>query len=354
MTSLRPPAGHRVGVLVPALPALFLVALVVVFSVFGHGFLRLFTVQSLLTDIDFVVLLALGQTFVIISGGIDLSVGFVMGMGSVVAALVLRSAGASVPLAAAVVLAVVAALAAGAVPGLLNGVLVATGLPPFIVTLGTYGIASGAGYLLAGGLPVALTDRAVGALGNNYVVYLLSGRAPGFWAPPAGATPGELRAGVELLPIQLLVTAVVVLTCAWCLARTRLGAQVYAVGGSRAAALRSGVPVRRRLVQVYVLSSLLASFAGVLFVFRYTSGAADAGSPLLIDAIAAVAIGGASLYGGEGSVAGTVLGALVISVVQTGLVILGVVPFWQYIAVGVIIVLAVLTDQVRRAAAAGR
>jgi ribose transport system permease protein len=119
------------------------------------------------------------------------------------------------------------------------------------------------------------------------------------------------------------------------------------VGGSGEASLRAGIPVLRHTIMIYVLAALFAAAAGVLYVFRFTNGAADAGDPLLLDSIAAVVIGGASLFGGEGTIVGTLIGALIIEIIQNGLVIMAVAPFWQFIAVGTVIILAVLIDQAK-------
>jgi ribose transport system permease protein len=152
---------------------------------------------------------------------------------------------------------------------------------------------------------------------------------------------------VGILPHPLTLAIVLVIVCWFLLSHTRFGQHTYAVGGSAEAALRAGIPVRSHTVRVYMLSALLAAMAGVLYAARFTNGAANAGDPLLLDSIAAVVIGGASLFGGAGTIAGTVIGALIIAVIQNGLVILAINPFWQFVTVGVVIILAVLVDQAR-------
>src|ERR1700694_3463753 len=303
---------------------LFLIVLIIFFSITGQGFLNLFNFQTIGADMSLVLIMALGETFVILSGGIDLSVGFVMGLASVAAALVMSSLGSSAPLFVVVLAGLGAGLGVGLIPGLVNGLVIARlRVPPFIVTLGMYGIARGAGFILSGGQPVSIQTNGVGQLGNGYLLYLLpDGRFSFFHLPSNldGVRPSQI---VQLLPLPLIFLVVVVLICAWLLSQTRFGRHTYAVGGSEEASRRAGIPVVRPTIMIYVLSALVAS-------------------------IAAVIIGGASLFGGEGTILGTVIGALIISIIQNGLIFLGINPFWQFIAVGTVIILAVLVDQAKK------
>jgi ribose transport system permease protein len=328
---------------------LFLLLLIIFFSITGQGFLNIFNFQTIGADMSLVLIMALGQTFVIISGGIDLSVGFVMGMASVSSALVMSRMGENVPLFIVVLLGLVVGLIVGLIPGLVNGLIIARlRVPSFIVTLGMYGIARGVGFILSGGQPVSLQRNGIGQIGNGYLMYFLpDGRFSFFQLPSnlAGVRPSQI---IQLLPFPLILLVVVVLICAWLLSQTQFGRHTYAVGGSEEAARRAGIPVVRHTVLIYLLSALLASLAGVLYTMRFSNGAADVGDPLLINSIAAVIIGGASLFGGEGTVLGTVIGALIISIIQNGLIFLGIDPFWQFIAVGAIIILAVLVDQAKK------
>ncbi|HEU5229871.1 MAG TPA: hypothetical protein VFU49_18780 [Ktedonobacteraceae bacterium] len=327
---------------------LFLLALVIFFSSTGQGFFSLFNLQNILTDMAFVLLLALGQTFVIISGGIDLSTGYVMGLASVVSALVVIDLGTRLPLPLVVLIGMVVGVIVGILPGLLNGWFITRlAVPPFIVTLGMYAMVRGAGFLLASGEPVSITTPGIGDLGNDAIIYLLPTGGVSFFRVPPGLTPAQLRSVTGLLPFQLLVSIILVVVCYWLLAHTRFGVHTYAIGGNAQAASRAGIPVSRRLIQLYTLSACFAAIAGVLYMFRYTSGAANAGDPLLIDSIAAAAIGGASLFGGKGTIIGTLIGTLIIAVIQNGLVILGIDPFWQFIAIGAVIILAVFIDQAK-------
>ncbi|TMC40862.1 MAG: ABC transporter permease [Chloroflexi bacterium] len=317
---------------------LFLLLLIIFFSITGQGFLNIFNFQTIGADMSLVLIMALGQTFVILSGGIDLSVGFVMGMASVASALVMSRIGGGA-----------LGLGVGLIPGLVDGLVIARlRVPPFIVTLGMYGIARGAGFILSGGQPVSVQTNGIGQIGNGYLLYLLpDGRLSFFHLPSnlQGVRPSQI---VQLLPFPLILLVIVVLICAWLLSQTRFGRHTYAVGGSEEASRRAGIPVARHTILIYMLSALLASLAGVLYTMRFSNGAADVGDPLLLTSIAAVIIGGASLFGGEGTILGTVIGALIIAIIQNGLIFLGINPFWQFIAVGAVIILAVLVDQAKK------
>jgi len=268
------------------------------------------------------LLLALGSTFVIISGGIDLSIGFIMGLAAVVAAHVTQKLGLSLPLFLAMVVGLVAGVAVAAIPGFINGLLISKlRVPPFIGTLGMFGVARGTAFLLAGGTTVPVS--------NSWFAWLGNGRFLG-------------------VPIIVIVAALFVLLMHYLLSQTRFGQHTYAIGASQQAALRSGIDVSWHTQKLYLLSGACAGLGGVLYAARFTAGAAQAGEPILLDSIAAVVIGGASLFGGSGTIFGTVAGALVIAVIQYGLVFLNVESFWQFIAVGVIIIISVLVDQTQR------
>ena len=292
---------------------------------YGSTFLfNLSNVQSILLAMVFPLLLALGQTFVIIAGGIDLSVGFTVGLASVGAAVVMKLLEPSAPAGLAFVLGLGMALVLAALVGGINGFLVARlGIPPFIGTLGMYGVARGSSYLLAATLAAGATVGTNNPV-NNFVgnTYLL-----------------------KLIPIPVLAALLIVLAMHYLLSQTKFGQYTYAIGGNRQAAVRAGINVGRHTFQLYVLSAVLAGLAGVLYTARFTAGSAQAGEPVLLDSIAAVVIGGASLFGGAGNVVGTVIGALIIAVIQFGLVFINVEPFWQFIAVGLVIILSVLIDQ---------
>lgn len=307
---------------------LFLAALLVFFEIwarvdFGGTFIgSSFNWRSVAVFAVAPLLLAMGQTFVIISGGIDLSAGFIMGLAAVVAAHTINLLGGYFPLPLAMVLGIGIAVLAAIIPGIINGLLISRlKIPPFIGTLGMFGVARGAAFLLAGGTTVPVKNSYLAALGN-----------------------GQLFG----IPYLIMVTAIVVLVMHYLLSQTRFGQHNYAIGANAQAARRAGIDIKWHLLRLYILSAVCAGLGGALYAARFTAGAAQAGEPLLLDSVAAVVIGGASLFGGSGTIIGTIAGALVIAVIQYGLVFMNVEPFWQFIAVGVVIIISVLIDQAQR------
>ncbi|MBN8993867.1 MAG: ABC transporter permease [Rhizobiales bacterium] len=326
---------------------LFLLALVLFFSATTPHFFDLFNFQAMGANMAIVLVLALGQTFVIITGGIDLSVGYVMGLATIVISLIMQHM-VGQPLPVALLAGTAGGLAVGLVAGLFNAFVVARlGVSPFIATLGTLGIAQGLAYVLSGGPPVSIPIPGLGQLGNGYVAYWHAQFGLSFFEMPAGVTGPEVRNVSGFIPLQLLYALILTGLCAWLLSSTQFGRHVYAIGGNAKAALRAGIPVKRNLMKVYVLSSVMAAVAGLMYVLRYTGGVANSGDALLLSSIAAIVIGGASLFGGEGRITGTLVGAMIIAVIQNGLVLYGIDPFWQYAAVGAVIILAVLADQAK-------
>jgi predicted ABC-type sugar transport system permease subunit len=315
---------------------LFLILLVAFFETWsrlsdGSSFIfSVYNLQSITVFATAPLLLALGQTFVIISAGIDLSLGFVMGLASVIAAHSANFAldALRLPPFLAMLCGILAGVVVTFVPGLVNGWLIAQlRVPPFIGTLGMYGVARGAAYLFAGGMTISVTNDWYSGIGNNRYF------------------------GVPLL---VILTAIACLIMHYLLSQTRFGQHTYAMGASQAAARRAGINIRALTMQIYFLSATMAGVAGALYTGRFSAGAPQAGEPLLLDSIAAVVIGGASLFGGSGNIAGTIAGALVIAVIQYGLVFINVEPFWQFIAVGAVIIISVLVDQTQRRYLGGR
>jgi len=315
---------------------LFLTLLIIFFEVwtrvgYGTSFLfSLYNVQAIAVDAAMPLLLGLGQTFVIISAGIDLSLGFVMGLSSVVAAhlanIGAQSLGMSQPV--AMLFGILVGVVITIVPGLVNGWLIAhLKVPPFIGTLGMYGVSRGAAYLFAGGMTIAVNNDWYSEIGNGRI-------------GPA--------------PVLVILTAIFCLILHYVLSQTRFGQHTYAMGASKAAASRAGINIRTLTLKIYVLSAVMGGVAGVLYTGRFSAGAPQAGEALLLDSIAAVVIGGASLFGGSGTIWGTVAGAFVIAVIQYGLVLVDVEPFWQFIAVGAVIIVSVLVDQTQRRYLGGR
>jgi ribose transport system permease protein len=235
------------------------------------------------------------------------------------------------------------------VVGLINGSIVAKlKVPAFIVTLGTSFVVRGVALLMSENTTVIGLPPGIRDYGNESLFYSIRGESGGFYflAPPE-LTGEMLRRLDRILPYPVVLTAVAVAIAVFMLRKTQFGRHTYAIGGNVQAALRAGVPVDRRIIQIYMLSAITAGSAGFLSTLRFTAGSAVIGDPLLLSSIAAVIIGGVSLFGGAGSVMGTVIGSLIIAVLTTGLVMLNVQAFWQFIVVGIVVIVAVLIDQSR-------
>ncbi|GIH14269.1 ABC transporter permease [Rugosimonospora africana] len=334
-----PPAVARLAYTNTFWIFLVLVALVVFFGAMQPNFISAVSLRSLAADTAPLLLIAVGMTYVIISAGIDLSVGSVLIFSGVIAAKTMlwlggdgahpdagaTSAGWTVTLAGCL-----AGMLGGLAWGLLNGFMVARmKIPALIATLGTLGMALGATYLITGG-----TD--VRGIPLNFA------RTVGF----------GLVAGVPwLVIIAVLVTVLLGVV----LAATRFGSHTYAIGSNAEAARRVGIRVDRHLIKVYGISGLLAGIAGCLSLAHFTTTTISGHTADNLSAIAAVVLGGASLFGGSGTVTGSAVGLLVPAVLQSGFVTIQVNPYWQYLAVGAVLVLAVYVDQLRRKArSAGR
>ena len=332
-----------------ALMILFFVVSVPVFS--SATFVTVRNSQNILTAIVPVVLLGLGQTFVIISAGIDLSVGWVMSLASVLSALAIRdSYNSGAPVWLAIILGLFAGTLGGGVVGFLNGVIIAKlKVPAFIVTLGSSFIVRGVALLWSENTTViGLPD--IRAYGNESMFYYVrgGGQYGGFYFLNKPQLPTEmLRQLDRILPWPVVLTAVVVGIVMFILHRTQFGRHTYAIGGNLEAARRAGIPVDRHIIAIYALSAATAGIAGFLSTLQYGAGSAVIGDPLLLSSIAAVIIGGVSLFGGAGTIIGTVIGSLIIAVLTTGLVMMSVPAFWQFIVVGVVVIVAVLIDQSR-------
>jgi ribose transport system permease protein len=301
-----------------------LLAIVVGFGIGSPYFLTRANWLNTSTTATEVLLLAVGETFVICSGGIDLSVGAVLGFSGTAGAWVMATgfAGAHGAAVGAVGVGFLAAIVAGGAFGLLNGFLVAwAGIPPFVVTLGTLGIATGLGFLLNNGQEISAIPGSVATFGNTNL---------GGW-----------------VPVPVLITAVITIWCGLLLAKTRFGAYTLSIGDSREAVIRAGINDRRVLLRIYLLSGLLAGVASVLVMARLGAGSPSSGATDNLNAIAAVVIGGASLFGGRGTIIGSVIGTGIIAVLVTGLVLINVPPFWQEVTVGAVLIIAVYIDQLR-------
>ena len=296
-----------------------LIVLVIAMSALSGDFLTTDNLLNVGVQAAVTAILAFGVTFVIVSAGIDLSVGSVAALSATVLAWSATQHG--VP----VFLAVILAIATGIAAGLVNGFLIAYGkLPPFIATLAMLSVARGLSLVISQGSPIAFPDS-VSHLGDTL----------GGW-----------------LPVPVLVMIVMGLIAAFILGRTYIGRSMYAIGGNEEAARLSGLRVSKQKLAIYALSGVFAAAAGIVLASRLSSAQPQAADGYELDAIAAVVIGGASLAGGTGKASGTLIGALILAVLRNGLNLLSVSAFWQQVVIGVVIALAVLLDTVRRKAGA--
>lgn len=278
-------------------------------------FLTVGNLSNLLVQATTITLIAIGMTFVVIAGGIDLSVGSIVALSGIVFGAAMHH-GWSMSLAAGF------ALSAGACCGLINGSLVSYGnVPPFVATLGMMGVARGAALLVTNG-------RSISGFPDQ-LLFFATGKMVGVPMP-------------VLIMITVFGTAFVILEY------TYWGKYIYAMGDNREAARLSGIAVRRYTCAVYGISGLLAGLGSIILTARLNSAQPIAGNMYELDAIAAVVIGGASLAGGRGTIIGTVLGAMMLSVLRNGLSIVNVSSYWQQIVIGVALVMAVLFDAIRR------
>ena len=292
-----------------------LIVMLLVIAFFSYRSLRFSSpenLQNILIAAAPFALIALGQTLVILTGGIDLSVG------SVIAVAAMTSAAVAKANPGQVWLTVLSAMAVGLLAGAVNGILVSRiDVPPFIATLGMLTAGSGIAYVIGGGAPINGLPAEFGTIANTKVL------------------------GLQI-PVIVMIVGIVALGIV--MRRTSYGMRVYAVGGNRVAAEIAGVNARRTLFSVYAVSGLLAGLSGVMLASRVISGPPNLGQGYELDAIAAVVIGGASLMGGRGTVWGTALGLLLIQTLNNGLDLLLVPAYWQDVIKGVLIVAAVAVD----------
>ncbi len=280
---------------------------------------RFFTVQNLMiivTQVSINALLAFGVTFIIITGGIDLSIG------SMVAVTGVAAASFAHPDTYPVVVPVLIGLLAGLLFGAFNGfVITRSHVPPFIVTLGTMTIGRGLALILSKGRPISNLSDSFNFIGGGKVL------------------------GV---PTLILILIVAFIACSVLLKKTVIGRYMYAVGGNEQAARASGIPINKVKMIVYTLGGLLAALAGILLTSRITTGQPNAGQGFELDAIAAAIIGGTSTSGGTGTMTGTLLGALLIGVISNGLDLLNVTSYYQEVVMGAIIIGAVVLDSMNQ------
>ncbi len=291
-----------------------LVLIIIVFSFIAPNFMTEANMMNITRQASINIVLAAGMTFVILTGGIDLSVGSILGVTAVMALV-----GSLNP--ALADFAVPIALLAGLGMGIFNGLLVAfAGLPPFIVTLGTYTALRGAAYLVADGTTVINSKISFAWIGNGYL---------------------------GSVPWLVIIAFAVIALCWFILRRTTLGTHIYAVGGNLQAARLTGIKVSLVLIFVYAASGLLSGLGGVMSASRLYSANGNLGVGYELDAIAAVILGGTSFVGGIGTITGTLIGALIIATLNNGMTLMGVSYFWQLVIKGGVIIVAVLIDKYR-------
>lgn len=309
-------------------PLIFLAVLVVILSVLRPNFLSAFNLFNVMRQISFIGILAVGMTFVILTAGIDLSVGSLLAFSGIVCATVAKGSrsllegGVTDSGGVRVLLAALAAILVGMVIGLLQGSLTArAGIPAFIVTLGGLGAWRGATLLWTNGQPIS-------SFSDDFKFW-----GQGFIGP---------------LPVPVIFFLAMVIIGQIILKYTQYGRWIYALGGNPEASRLSGLNVKMLTTSVYVISGFCAGLAGFLLTSRLNSAEQVAGQGYELQAIAAVVIGGTSLFGGQGSMIGTLIGAMLIGVLNNGLVILNVSPYYQQIVIGAIIVLSVYIDQLAK------
>lgn len=310
---------------------LALFVLIIIFALMSDSFLTTSNLITMTKHVAYNALLAIGMLFVIITAGIDLSVGSTVGLSGVVAGALLQGWEITVfdvTLYPAVWVVIAISLAVGALVGFINGILVTRfNVAPFIATLGMLYVARGAALLLSNGSTFPKL-RGEPELGNTGFSFLGVSR-------PLG------------IPTAIWIMIIVAIIAIVLANRTRFGRWMYAIGGNPRAAQLSGTPVRKVTVWVYVISGLCAGMAGLIITSELTAAAPQTGDTFELNAIAAVVIGGASLMGGRGTVKGALIGAFVIGFLSDGLVLIGVSSFWQTVIKGLVIILAVALDQVQ-------
>lgn len=307
--------------------ALVWLAIVAIFSAISPtAFLDIDNFRNIAVSVAILAILGVGTTFIIVTGGIDLSMGSILVFSGVVASMVMERVGDGQGWGVALA-GILAALASGLAWGLLNGFLVAKAkVPPMIVTLGTFGAALGLAQVLTDGIDLrAVPDVLVNTVGFGHILGM---------------------------PVLVLIAIAVVLLGIVLLRSTKFGLHTRSIGSDAEACRRVGIKVDRQLIKVYAFAGLLAGLAGILNLTFFRSTTIAGHSLTNLDVIAGVVIGGTSLFGGIGTVFGSVIGLLIPATLRNGFVILGVAPFWQQVVVGAFLIGAVYFDQLRRASVA--
>jgi erythritol transport system permease protein len=330
------PKGRSINlnaVLMEGRALIALVIIIIIFAALSDNYLTAGNLTTITKQVAFNAIIALGMLMVILNGGIDLSVGSIVGMTAAVAGNLFR--GVNLPLSDVIMfpsvwVIVVVSVAIGMLVGWINGLLISRlNLAPFIVTLGMLYVARGLTEVMLNGQNITSELRGQEALGNTGFFEIFASR-------PLG------------LPISAWVMIVIAVAFSIVLTRTPFGRWLYATGSNERSAELAGVPIKKVQTSVYVLAGLCAGIVGILQMANISSSTADLGTFYELNAIAAVVIGGAALSGGRGTVRGTIIGAFVIGFLANGLVIVGVSPFWQKVITGAVIILAVAVDQIQQ------
>lgn len=297
-------------------PLIGLLILSVIVSIMSPRFLTKNNLLNVFRQTSINAVIAAGMTFVILIGGIDLSVGSILGFSGAIAAGILAGGG-------SIWLGLFAALAIGAIAGLVNGIIITKGkVQPFIATLAMMTVLRGATMVYTSGRPIAVPAGKV---------------SPIFRWIGAGSVAG--------IPVPIIIMIIVFVICYYLLNEIKLGRHIYAVGGNEEAAMLSGVNTDRVRIIAHIISGVLASIAGLIITSRLSSAQPTAGNGYELDAIAAVVLGGTSMVGGQGNIMGTIIGALIIGVLNNALNLMDVQSYYQLIAKGIVILIAVLMDR---------
>ncbi len=292
-----------------------LMALCIFLSLATENFLTQYNISVVIRQVSYVCIVAFGQTLVLLTGGIDLSVGSIAGLSAILTALMMKNAGIDP------YLATVLGVMAGGAFGFVNGVLIAKiRINPFIATLATSEIFAGIILVVTEGYPILNLPAKFNFLGQGML---------------------------GMIPMPVLFMAILGVILAYCLGSTPFGRNIYAIGGNRNAARLVGIRVEWMIISVYTLSGLCAAFAGILFASRMSTGQPTIGATWVMACITAAIIGGTSLSGGEGTVFGTFLGTMFMGVLANGIVLLSISSYWERVIVGLVVILAVVLDVMR-------
>jgi ribose/xylose/arabinose/galactoside ABC-type transport system permease subunit len=301
--------ARETGILIP----LVLISLFV--GIKNPTFISIDNITNVLRNTSFTLIISVGMTFVLIAAGLDLSVGSILALGSLITGLSLTS---GIP----VIFSVLIGLAVGVAGGFINAlIIVRLNIPPLITTLGTMYMGRGLVLILTKGTPIYPLPAAFNQIGQSELFYI---------------------------PYIIIITLVLVVAGGFILNRTIFGRMIYAIGGNEETAKLSGINVNKLKISVYVIVGTLAALSGILMASRLGSSQPSIGDGMEMQVIASVIIGGTSMYGGSGSILGSVFGALFMNVLTNGMTLVGVSAYWQKFVMGAIIIVAVGIDQYKR------